>query len=135
MIKLAHGVRPAAIARVIATFCIRRHWGPVVDSPEFHLRAGDKRRWAGYGRAACRPVLGAYRKKRTGITSVLRLVLAVATASTRRIDADIAAAVDCGSRSVRVALDYCDLAVWSDDRGLSRFAKDDIAASVNIGSL
>ncbi len=64
-----------------------------------------------------------------------RLVLAAATAPTRRIDVDITAAVDCRSRSVRVALDYCDLAVWSDDRDLSRFAKDDIAASVNIRSL
>jgi hypothetical protein len=64
-----------------------------------------------------------------------RLVFAAATALTGRIDADIAAAVDCRSRSVRVALDYCDLAVWSDDRGLSRFAKDDIAVSVNIRSL
>ena len=69
------------------------------------------------------------------MTPVLRLVLAAVTAPTRWIDADIAAAVDCRSRSVRVALNYCDLAVWSDDRGLSRFAKDDIAASVNIGSL
>lgn len=63
-----------------------------------------------------------------------RSVLAVVTAPSGRIDADIAAAVDCRSRSIRVALDYCDLAVWSDDGGLSRFAKDDIAASVNIRS-